>query len=81
MIAELQRVLRRARAHWVSVVLIAALVAGGLVFVVVNRHRQLEAQVTLALTEGVLTGERSGVPAHELQEYVSSVLLSDKNLA
>ncbi|HEY4056856.1 MAG TPA: hypothetical protein VGM39_09610 [Kofleriaceae bacterium] len=81
MIAELQRVLRRARSHWIAVLALAALVSGALVLFVVKRHHQLEAQVTLALTEGVLTGERSGVPARELQEYVSSVLLSDQNLA
>lgn len=81
MIAELQRVHRRARAHWVTVLALAALVAGGLVFFIVHKHRQLEAQVTLALTEGVLTGEKSGVPARELKEYVDSVLLSDANLA
>ncbi|HEY4176077.1 MAG TPA: hypothetical protein VGM90_04570 [Kofleriaceae bacterium] len=81
MIVELQRVLRRARAHWVAVLALAAVVSAGLVFVVVTKHRQLEAQVTLALTEGVLTGEHSGVPARELKEYVDSVLLSDQNLA
>ena len=36
MIAELQRVLRRARSHWVAVVALAALVSGGLILVIVT---------------------------------------------
>jgi hypothetical protein len=60
---------------------LAALVTAALGYVIVTKHRKLEAEVVLALTEGTMAGERSGLAAQELREYVSSVLLSDKNVA
>lgn len=81
MIGELQRVRRRAARRPVAVIALAALIGGALVAMIVHKHREVEAQITLALTEGTLTGDRSGVHKHELLEYVGSVLLSDKNLA
>lgn len=80
MIDELRRVRRRAARRPLALLALAGLIGGGMVFMIVRKHREVEAQVTLAMTEGSLTGARSGVPAQELREYVSSVLLSDTNL-
>jgi hypothetical protein len=81
MIAELRRVRRRAAARPFLTLALAALLTGALAFVIVTKHRKLEAEIVLALTEGTLAGDRAGIQAHELREYVSSVLLSDKNVA
>lgn len=80
MIAELQRVRRRAAARPLLTLALAALVTSALGYVIVNKHRKLEAEVVLALTEGSLAGDRTGIQAAELRDYVSSVLLSDKNV-
>lgn len=80
MITELQRVRRRAAARPFLTLGLAALITGALGYVIVTKHRKVEAEIVLALTEGTMSGERTGVQAQELREYVSSVLLSDKNL-
>lgn len=80
MAAELQRLSRRARVRKVTVVLLATLVTAAVTYKVVTKERLLYAEVVLALTEGALAGPRSGVPVDQLREYVSSVLLSDKNM-
>jgi len=81
MITELQRVRRRAAARPFLTLALAALVTSALGYVIVTKHRKLEAEVVLALTESTLAGEHSGLQAQELREYVSSVLLSDRNVA
>lgn len=81
MIAELRRVRRRAAARPFLTLALAALVTSALGVVIVTKHRKLEAEVVLALSEGALAGDRSGAEAQELRDYVSSVLLSDKNVA
>jgi hypothetical protein len=80
MIAELRRVRRRAAARPFLTLTLAAFVTGALAYVIVTKHRKLEAEVVLALTEGSMA-ERGSIHAQELREYVSSVLLSDKNVA
>ncbi len=80
MIAELRRVRRRAAARPFLTLALAAFVTGALAYVIVTKHRKLEAEVVLALSEGTLA-DRAGLQAQELREYVSSVLLSDKNVA
>lgn len=81
MITELQRVRRRAAARPFVTLALAALVTSALGFVIVTKARKLEAEIVLALTEGTMAGERMGLQATELREYVGSVLLSDKNVA
>ncbi len=81
MITELQRVRRRAAARPFLTLFLAALLTSALAIVIVTKHRKLEAEVVLALTEGTLSSDHSGLAAQELREYVSSVLLSDKNVA
>jgi hypothetical protein len=81
MITELQRVRRRAAARPFLTLGLAALITAALGYVIVHKHRKVEAEVVLALSEGSMAGERTGVQAVELREYVSSVLLSDKNLS
>lgn len=81
MIAELQRVRRRAAARPFLTFTLAALVTSALAYTIVTKQRKHEAEIVLALTEGTLAGDDAHVQAHELREYVSSLLLSDKNLA
>jgi len=80
LVFELKRIRRRIAARPLPVLLLAALLTGGITYRVVTKERLLEAEVILALTEGSMTSDRSGLPADQLREYVTSVLLADKNM-
>lgn len=77
---ELQRIRRRIAARPLPVLLLAALLTGGLGYKIATKERLLPAEVVLAMTEGTMTSTRSGLPADQLREYTTSVLMSDKNL-
>jgi hypothetical protein len=81
LISELQRIKRRTWNRPIPVLVLAALITGGIVRKVANKPVVLEASVTLALTEGALSTTRKGIPFMQLREYVSSVLLPDNKLA
>ena len=81
MIAEIQRIRRRTRARPIPVLLLAALITGGIVYKVATRPVHVEAEIVLALSEGALSNKTdSGLPLEQLQSYVSDVLLPDKAL-
>jgi hypothetical protein len=62
------------------VILLAVLLTTVVSYKVLTKERQFEAEVILALTEGTMTSDRSGLPADQLREYVTSVLMADKNM-
>lgn len=77
---ELKRISRRIKARPLAVFLLAALLATGLTYKVVTKEGLFEAEIIMALTEGTMTSDRSGLPADQLREYVTSVLMADKNM-
>lgn len=80
LVFELKRIRRRIAARPLPVLLLAALLTAAVTYKVITKERLLVAEVTLALTEGSMTSDRSGLPADQLREYVTSVLLADKNM-
>ncbi len=80
LVFELQRIRRRVAARPLPVLVLAALLTAALTYKVATKERLVEAEVILALTEGTMTSDRSGLPAEQLREYATSVLLADKNL-
>ncbi|MGE0547925.1 MAG: hypothetical protein AB7O24_25565 [Kofleriaceae bacterium] len=77
-VAELQRVRRRVRVRPVRVVLLAALITGAIGYKVSTREKMVEAEVVLALTEGELSVDQDSLPADQLKEYVTAVLIPDQ---
>lgn len=80
LVFELRRIRRRIAARPLPVLLLAVLLATGLTYKVVTKEGLFESEIILALTEGTMTSDRSGLPAEQLREYVTSVLLADKNM-
>ena len=80
LVYELQRIRRRIAARPLPVLLLAALLTAAVGYKVVTKERLLVAEVILAMTEGTMTSDRSGLPADQLREYVTSVLMADKNM-
>jgi hypothetical protein len=80
LVFELKRIRRRIAVRPLPVLLLAALLTAGVTYKVLTKEGLFEAEIILALTEGSLTSDRSGLPADQLREYVTSVLLADKNM-
>src|SRR5689334_15396622 len=80
MIAELQRIRSRTRVRPIPVILLTALVTAGITYKVATKPLVVEAEVVLALTEGALSSQRTGMPVDQLRAYVTQVLLPDKRL-
>lgn len=83
LVTELQRIAQHTYVHPVRVIALAALITGAIGYKIAKKQPLVEAEVTLALTEGQMSGtaQRSGIPMDQLREYVNSVLLPDKQLA
>jgi capsular polysaccharide biosynthesis protein len=81
MIYEIQRIRRRTRTHPIRVILLAAIITGGIMYKLATRKAQVEAEVVLALTEGSLSEKHNGIPVDELRQYVTGVLMPDEGLA
>jgi hypothetical protein len=80
LVAELQRIRRRFVVRPLPVLFVAALITGAITYKIAKKHPLVEAEVILALSEGQLGGRGTGVPADQLREYVTAVLLPDKLL-
>jgi len=82
MIAELQRIVRRARVRPWPILALALLITGALTYKFVTKPHQYVANVVLALDEGASGPKRqNSIPFDELSAYVSAVLLPDGELA
>ncbi|MBA3462051.1 MAG: hypothetical protein H0T46_18975 [Deltaproteobacteria bacterium] len=81
LVTELQRIRRRFTVRPIPVLLLAALITAGVVYRMSKRKKLVEAEVILALQEGALGDGAAGIPIHQMQQYVSTVLLPDKQLA
>jgi hypothetical protein len=80
MVAELQRISRRTQVRPIPVLLLAAAVTGLIAHKVATKPVIVEAEVVIALTEGSLASQKSGIPVDQLRAYVTQVLLPDKRL-
>lgn len=80
LVSELQRIRRRFAVRPLPVLFVAALVTGALTYKIAKKQPLVEAEVILALSEGQLGGRSTGVPADQLRQYVTAVLLPDKLL-
>lgn len=80
LVSELQRMRRRFAVRPLPVLILAALVTAGVTYKVITKERLLHSEIVLAMTEGTMASERMGIPADQLREYVTSVLMSDKNM-
>lgn len=80
MILELQRIRRRTLVRPLPVLALALLVTAGITYKVATKQAVLEAEVVLALAEGSLAGQHTGIPVDQLRAYVTSVLLPDNKL-
>jgi hypothetical protein len=81
MIAELQRLRRRTQVRPLPVLALAALVTGFITYKVATKVDTVQSEVVLALVEGTMARQNTGIPVDQLREYVSSVLLPDNRLA
>jgi capsular polysaccharide biosynthesis protein len=78
MIAEIQRLRRRAAVRPIPVLALALLITAGITYKVATKPKLYTADVVLAVNEGSLTRVRDkAIPFDELKEYVASVLLPD----
>lgn len=81
LVAELQRIRRRARVRPIPVLVVAALVTTGITHKMATKPVVLEAEVVMALTEGALgSRQQTSLPVDQLRGYVTQVLLPDKRL-
>lgn len=81
MIAELQRIRRRARVRPLPVIALALLITGAVTYKFAMKPRLYTADVVLAMNEGALGNDRDrSIPFQQLKEYVSNVLLPDNAL-
>jgi hypothetical protein len=79
-VRELQRIRRRVRVRPIRIFLLTALITGVIGYKIATKEKFVEAEVVLALTEGALSADQASIPASELKEHVSEVLLPDNKL-
>lgn len=80
LVFELRRIALRLWVRPLRVLLVAALVTGGVAFKFLNKPRLYEADIVLALTEGSAISGKDAIPFGQLRAYVTSVLMPDAKL-
>src|SRR4029077_19312876 len=80
MVAELQRIRRRTQIRPIPVILVAAVVTTLIAHKIATKPVIVEDEVVIALAEGALASQQSGIPVDQLRAYVTGVLLPDKRL-
>ena len=80
LVSELQRIRRRFVVRPIPVLILAVLMTGAVTYKIHKKQPLVEAEVILALSEGQLGGQGTGVPVDQLRQYVTAVLLPDKLL-
>lgn len=72
-VRELQRLKRRAKARPIGFIVLAALLAGAVVFKRSRRPATYKARVVMVVTEGELSTDRTPLPRKELRDYVTAL--------
>lgn len=80
LVAELQRLKRRARARWLPVLVVAIGLTLAVVYKKSKKVKVKRAQVILAVTEGSMGDGVVPMPSGELRDYVLNVLLTNDRL-
>lgn len=81
MVAELQRIRRRARIRPLPVIALTLVITAAVTYKFAMKPRLYTADIVLAMNEGALGNERDkSIPFEQLKEYVSNVLLPDSAL-
>jgi hypothetical protein len=81
LVTELQRIRRRFAVRPIPVIVLALLITAGVTYKFATKPVMFEANVVLALSEGVMsTRSATGVPADQLRQYVTTILLPDAKL-
>jgi hypothetical protein len=80
LVSELQRIKRRTRVRPIPVLLVATAITSGIMYKVSTKVTLVESEVVLALSEGTMAGQETGLPIDQLRAFVTSVLLPDKKL-
>lgn len=71
---------RRLRARPLPVIVLTFAITALITYKLATRRTMAEAQVVIALTEGSLSQQRTGMPVLELREFVEDVLLPNAKL-
>lgn len=79
-VIDLQRLKRRAKTRIPLVLLLAALMAGGVYRMLSRRGASYDAAVFVAIDESSLSAGRNSIPGRELTNYVATVLIPDQAL-
>jgi hypothetical protein len=80
LVFELRRIALRFRVRPLPVLLLAALMTGGVAFKFLNKPKLYEADVVLALTEGSDSPTKTGIPFDQLKAYIATVLMPEAKL-
>jgi capsular polysaccharide biosynthesis protein len=81
LVAEVQRIRRRIAVRPLPALALALVITAGITHKFATKPVVVEANVVLALSEGVLsTHSATGVPADQLRQYFTTVLLPDAKL-
>lgn len=81
LVIELQRIRRRLAVRPLPVIALAVLITALITYKLATKPFSVEASVTLALSEGALSNHStSRVPADQLRQWVTTVLLPDAKL-
>ena len=80
LVAELQRLARRARPRLLPVLAIAIVLTAAVLYKRSTKVRLHRARVVLAVAEGSLASGHVPMPIHELRDYVAGILISNQEL-
>lgn len=80
LIAELQRLKRRAQARWPLVIAIGLALTAAVVWKVAKKPTMYRARLVMAITEGEMATSRDPTPLGELRDYIYNVLLTNGEL-
>jgi capsular polysaccharide biosynthesis protein len=80
LVTELQRIRRRITVRPLPVLALALVITAGITHKFATKPVSVEANVVLALSEGVMSTHSTGIPADQLRQYVTSILLPDAKL-
>jgi hypothetical protein len=80
LVAELQRLKRRAQRRWPIVLVLAVALTAGVLYKRSKKVRLHRAKVVLAVTEGSLASGHIPMPILELRDYVAAILISNQEL-
>ena len=80
LVAELQRLKRRARKRWILVLTIAVALTTAVLYKRSKKVKMHRARVVLAVTEGSLASGHIPMPILELRDYVASILITNQEI-